>query len=393
MRPSLRRAPMARIARMAQGHALARLAGLVGSAVLASLLAALAGCSPKPPIRIGMLAEVHGADVNFGEDARNGVLLAIEQRNADGGVAGRPLELVVQPVDTAQAQQARDALVDLHGAGVQVLVGPFGTRMAMELLPAAASTGMLMLSPTVSSNALVGLDDQLLRLNQSNRNSAQAAARMLRASGRQRVAVARDLRNADYAVPWSDAFRAAFEAAGGGVVAVIDFGMDPELAFEAVVQRLLAAQPDGLVFVASGADAARLAQQVRKRDTGLPLAAAGWAATPALLELGGKAVEGMQVLQSHDPQSSSPHFRAFQQAFRQRYDTAPGYGATAAYDAVLVLAEALARAQAGESPKQALLRHGPYQGLQQRIVFDGFGDAERSGHPTVVRDGRFESLP
>lgn len=349
-------------------------------------MAGLAGCA-RPPLRIGFLNEVHGADANFGEDARNGAMLGIEQCNAAGGIAGRPVELVVHSFDH---RQARGALQALQDAGAEVLVGPFGTRLALQLLPMAETARVLMLSPTVTSQALVGKDDQLLRLNLTNGESAQATARMLRDAGCRRIALARDVRNAEYAVAWGEAFRAAVEATGGAVVDTVDFGLEPALSFEAVVRHLLAGGPDGLMFVASGADAARLAQQARKHDAGVLLAAAAWAATPALIELGGQAVEGLLVAQAHNPQDRSPRFLAFQRSFRERFDEQPGYGAACAYDAVLVLVQALQRADAGESPKEALLRHGPYDGLQQSIAFDRFGDARRAAHATVVRGGRFE---
>ncbi|WP_326533179.1 ABC transporter substrate-binding protein [Pseudorhodoferax sp.] len=356
-------------------------------ALLAAATLGLAGCGRQAPVRVGWLNEARGADRQFSEDARSGVLLAIEQRNAAGGLGGRRFELVVQDFVAGRACTALHALAAM---GVQAMVGPFSTQLALELLPQAAATGVLMLSPTITSNALVGHDDALMRLNLSNPESALATARMLRGDGHRRIALARDLRNADYAVAWGDAFRAAFEAEGGEVVGVVDFGQGPELSFDTVVQQLLAARPDALVFAASGADAARLAQQVHKRGARVALAAAGWAATPALLELGGQAVEGMQVAQAYNPRDESPRFRAFQQAFQERFDSAPGYGAAVSYDAMLVLAEAMARTRPGETLKQALLQHGPYQGLQQSIAFDRFGDAGRTAYATVVHHGHFE---
>lgn len=356
-------------------------------ALLAGAALGLAGCRQQASVGIGWLTDLDDTDRQTSEDARSGVVLAAEQRNAAGGLAGRPFELVERDFVAGQADAALRALA---AAGVQAMVGPFSTRLVLELLPQAASSGVLMLSPTVTSDALVGQDDALVRLNLSNTESAWATAQVLRSHGVRRIALARDLGRADYAVPWSDALRAAFEAAGGELVGVVDFGNDRELSFDAVVQRLLAAHPDGLVFAANGTDAARLAQQVRKRGVRVTLAAGGVAATPALLELGGQAVEGMWVVQAHNPRDTSPRFREFQQAFQQRFDTTPGYGATVSYDAMQVLAEAMARALPGESIKQSLLQHGPYQGLQQDIVFDRFGDAGRRACVTVVRHGRFE---
>ena len=58
-----------------------------------------------------------------------------------------------------------------------------------------------------------------------------------------------------------------------------------------------------------------------------------------------------------------------------------------------LLVDALARRGADESPRQALLRLLPYQGLQETIRFDGVDGAGRKAHFSVVRGGRFEPLP
>lgn len=39
-----------------------------------------------------------------------------------------------------------------------------------------------------------------------------------------------------------------------------------------------------------------------------------------------------------------------------------------------------------------MLKHGPYQGLQQQISFDATGDTPRKVFFTEIRDGRFVPL-
>ena len=39
--------------------------------------------------------------------------------------------------------------------------------------------------------------------------------------------------------------------------------------------------------------------------------------------------------------------------------------------------------------KDALIRFGPYEGLQQEVRFDANGDASRVAHFMMVKDGRF----
>ena len=57
-----------------------------------------------------------------------------------------------------------------------------------------------------------------------------------------------------------------------------------------------------------------------------------------------------------------------------------------------ILFEALSRRAGGESVKAAVLRNGPYQGLQQRIVFDANGDTQRKVFFTEIRDGAYRKL-
>lgn len=361
---------------------------VVGLAVALGLLA----CGPRPPLRIGLLAGLSDRNASFSEDARNGVILAIEQLNAAGGVAGRPLELLVQ--DHGQgADKSLPAVQALLDARVDAIIGPYASPVATQVLPVVDKARVLMLGPTVTGNSLVGQDDYLVRLNLTNRDSAREAARMLYGAGWRHTALARDLHNADYAAAWSQEFRTAFAALGGTVAGEADFRSGLDASFDGVVRALLAMHTDGLLFVTSSVDAARLAQQVHKLVPRKPMAASGWAANPALIELGGKAVEGMMVAQTYSRADTSPRYRAFEQAYVARFNRYPSYSAIASFDAVLVLHQALDKASAGETLRDAVLRHGPYQGLQQTIALDRFGDAERPAYFTVVRNGQFELLP
>lgn len=352
----------------------------------------LAGCLAEPPLRIGVLADLSGRNARFNIDGRNGVLLATEQINQAGGVRGRRIELLVRD---AGGGDGRDfvAARQLLGAGVDLVIGPFSSSMADRLLPLFDDAGVLLLCPTSTDVVLAGRDDQLLRLNRTTRESARDHAQLLHGRGHVRLALATDMRNASNNGGWRDDFVQAFANLGGVVVADAEFGVAAEPTVHQVAQSLLAAGPDGLVFVANGVDAARLAQQVAKRQSRLPMAAPDWAEDSSLMEVGGHSVEGMLLASAHRHGDEEPRWRDFHRAFRERFGNEPNYRSIAAYDALTVAAAALARAQPGESARDALLRHGPYQGLQQMVAFDRYGDAKRAAYHTVVRGGRFEALP
>ncbi len=356
-------------------------------------LAALAGCSRQGPFKLGFLAGLSGRAAVTSEEGRNGAILAVEQVNQAGGLGGLPIELTVQD-NGDDVQTALRAMQALVAAGVQAVVGPFASSVAREVLPLAEKAGVLLVSPNATASALAEQDDALVMLNPSTREATRAYAELLWRRGQRRVAVATatDARNGLYAMAWRDEFSAAFQALGGTVTAQQGFASDASTAYGQVVRSLLDSQPDGLVFACGSVDAVRLAQQVRKQAPEMPVAVADGAAGEALIALGGDAVEGIIAGQLHDRSSRAPRYLGFVEAYQARFGRQPGYHAVLSHDAITVLVQAQTRRGRGESLKQAVLRHGPYDGLQQPIVLDASGDTTRPPFFVVVRDGRFEPL-
>lgn len=350
-----------------------------------------ASCGPQPPLRIGFLGGLASQGSDVSEDGRNGAQLAVEEINRQGGVRGRLLELVVREIGHHEAA-SQAAAQALQSARVVATVGPFTSTQAVAMLPWADAAHMLLLSPTVNASELVGRDDQLIRLNGALADSAQAFAAMLVARGQRRIAVAFDEVNHAYSRHWLPALREHLQALGGEVVVQVGFAPGAALSYAGLAQALVVSAPDGVMFICSGASAARLAQQLRKQGSKVPLAATEWAATDSLIEMGASAVEELVTAHPYDPADRSLPYQDFRKRYQERHGRAPGFGALGAHDAVSVLAQALTRAEPGEAAKEAVLRHGPYQGLQGPIVFDRFGDTRRTLHFIQVRDGAFAPL-
>ena len=72
-----------------------------------------------------------------------------------------------------------------------------------------------------------------------------------------------------------------------------------------------------------------------------------------------------------------------------RFQRSPGYSSVSAHDAATVVLTALKKRRPGETLKSAALRSGPYEGLQQQIVFDANGDTERKVFFTEIRSGHY----
>lgn len=363
---------------------------------LAGALALLGGlmsaCGPQPPIVIGFVGGLTDRNADNGQAGQNGVILAVEQFNRNGGLAGRMVQLISHDdaQNPAAAERAARALVD---AKVEAVVGPFTSGVAEVTVPILNRAGVFQISPTVTSMAFYGQDDHLFRLNPTTRDNARDYARVLVARGQRRVAVAYDLRNRSFTESWLKEFRLFLERSGARVVAAVPYDSQPDTRFDTVVADMLKARPDGLFFISGALDVARLAQQARQQAPQLPMGASEWAATEQLLELGGAVVEGLLIAQNYNHEDGSVRFRDFTEAYIKRFQHNPGYSSVSAYDATTVLLTALQQRRPGESLKAAVLRGGPYQGLQQTIAFDANGDAARRIFFTEVRGGSYVLLP
>lgn len=100
------------------------------------LLAVLAVVArAQEPIKIGEYASLTGKEAVWGQTSHHGVVLAIEEINAAGGVLGHPLELVTTD-SKSRAEDASRLFRELAASGARVIVGNIasGETLAASVL-------------------------------------------------------------------------------------------------------------------------------------------------------------------------------------------------------------------------------------------------------------------
>lgn len=347
--------------------------------------------NPATPLRLGVIVDVSGPSSSLGIAGRNGIQLAVEEANERGGIQGRPIELLYRDdgFDPSKAKQAGEELI---AARVEAAIGPMTSTMAEQLAPQFTEAGILLMGGTTLSPLLAGRDDMFFRTLSHKNPDAREIAVQLQHRGLQRIHLIIELSNHSFTRPWLDDFSRHLQEAGLRLGQVVEFNRDQQTDFAALAERALADQPDAVVLVSSALDTALLATQLRLRQPQLTLATPAWAAADTLIEMGGRAVEGMLTAQGFDLYDLSAEFLTFKQRYQTRFGQQIDTGAVASYNATRVLLTALEQRQPGEHLKQTLLRIRRFQGMQFPIVFDDFGDSDSRLFPMVVRDGRFISL-
>lgn len=353
----------------------------------------LSACA-KPPVKVGLPLVLTGLTSRIGIAGRNGALLAAERINAEGGIRGRRLELLPRD-DFEDPDKALEVDRALAEEGVVALVGHMASRTGLKAAEFAAERRLPLVSPTISSTDYSGKDDYFFRIIGSNALMGKTLAAYARKAGLSRAAAAYESTNRSYTVPFFEGFKAEFERQGGVVLRPRSFATSASLDYGAMVEDLLGEGPDAVFVVASPFDTAEVCQALQKRGSPLPVLAAMWAMTDDLFVFGGRSVERLVGVMYLDPEDDSPAYRAFREEYSRRYGEEPSFASAYGYDAVMVLAKALAAARGldGPSIKEALLGIGRFEGLQGEIVLDRFGDCEKEPFVFRVRDGRFRRAP
>ncbi|MBI5602892.1 MAG: ABC transporter substrate-binding protein [Deltaproteobacteria bacterium] len=365
--------------------------GIVGVILLiGSLSFQLEGCIKKKPILIGFSAQLTGRQAELGVQERNGVQLAIETINEAGGVAGHKIELLVRD-DLGVPEKAKEADQELIKAGVHAIIGHATSAQAVAGLEVTNPAKVIMLSPTVSSPKLSGLDDYFFRVYPSFKDSAQAFAEYTyRREGVTRLAVIYDNDNAAYAKTYSTAFAEKFQSIGGKIADEVSFSSKAQPDFTSLLLKLRRSKANGLLIIASDVDTALITQRSRLMNWEIRRYSSAWAQTETLIKNGGQAVEGLKIEQAYAVSSQSRGFLDFQTRYQARFGQAPSFGAAFGYEAALVLAAALEKTGGkAEGLRQALTGIRDFRGLMDTFSFDRFGDVERPFYLSTIRGGKF----
>ncbi|MBE72751.1 MAG: ABC transporter substrate-binding protein [Thalassospira sp.] len=347
----------------------------------------LVACDQSGPIKIGFIAGLSGPGSDAGTDALDALKLAAQQVNTDGGINGRMVEIIPRD-DLKTPEVAQNHVRELKRLGVDAIVGPIISSIGMAMLPVINELGVVTISPTVSAADFAGFRDNLFRMNTTTRENARAYARRYIDQGYERVALALDGQNQAFTDSWYREFLLELDALDGRVISKIWINTDNITHAEAASQ-LLADDPDAIVLITNSTDSAQMAQEIRKLSSSIPLAVSEWAGSQALIEVGGEAVEGVELAQAYDRYDTNPRFQKFVAAFNEMFGRQPGYTAVLGYDAATVLFAALRTKHPDQSLADALTNLPPQQGLHQELVFDAFGDGNRNIYFVAIQDGKF----
>jgi len=366
----------------------------VGALVLLTVILA-GGCGGEKHadsggIRVGFFGALTGQQATFAISGRNGALMAIEEINAAGGVLGKPVSLVAED-DRGEASEAASAVSKLITRDhVVALIGENASSRSLAAAPIAQSYGVPMISPSSTNVEVTKKGDYIFRVCYIDAYQGKVLAAFARRNLEARTAAILTDSRSDYSVGLADAFRAAFTAAGGRIVADARYS-EGDSDFSAQLTAIRPLSPDVLFLPGYYTDAGLIARQAR--GLGLKatlLGADGWD-SPKLVEIGGDAMEGAYLSNHYSVDDPAAAVRRFVDAYKKKYGAEPDSIAATSYDAMRLLADAIGRAGSteGRRVRDALASTKDFPGVTGKITMDADRNPIKPAVVLKVEGGRF----
>ncbi|MBL0420078.1 ABC transporter substrate-binding protein [Ramlibacter sp. AW1] len=300
------------------------------------------------PIRIGMITDRVGPAKPYAEPVAQGAVFAVKQLNANGGLLGRPVELLVED-DQGRPDVSATAARKLVDSGVAFILSVSLTPATQQAQNVTMETKTPHMTPSNSGDTLTTQINNPNFWQTGPLGSTQIATLLsyAKAKNYKRVALITD--NSDLGQLTNKFFKAGLEKAGVQV-AVEEVVPRGSTTAEPQMQKLRAANPDAIFMTGVlTPENALILRAYRQLGLKAPVLGNYNLSVPQTSSVAKGLLDGVVFVDAFDP--DKPETKRFIEAFKKDQGTEPynlnGYG----YDGVMLVADAIKRAGSTDKEK------------------------------------------
>ncbi len=371
---------------------------LISFVVMVGLSFVLGGCEKKAapegePIVIGSILRL-SLGASDGIPAKRGIEIAVKEINDNGGINGRPLEVIFedsQDKDT-EAVNAANKLISVDK--VPAIIGPMKSGEVLAVAPIAEDNMVVLITPTATSPKVTDAGAYIYR--GCSRIDAQVDALVnyaMEKYGAKKAAIL--FSKEPYGEGFKDLFLKFFGEKGVEVVAVESF-MVGDKDFKAQLTKISGTQFDIICIPGYLQETAPAAVQARMLGITAPTFGGYGDIAPLYIELAGEAAEGHVVSSEYDEGYDTAKNKDFIKKYYEYVDKDPNEPnnimfAAITYDMTYIVADAMK--EVGTDPtaiKGYIDNLADYDGVTGKLSFDDNGDVQKGGiYLFEVQSGKY----
>ena len=330
---------------------------IITGVTIASALLSPVLTSAQDTVKIGANYELSGDAASYGTQMLEGLELAVEEVNANGGVLdGQEIEIVSYD-NQSDVTESASVAQRLVAEGVVGVVGPATTGNTEAQLPIFTEANIPMVSPSATDDNITfdSAGDVLeyffrVCFNNSYQGSAGAAfaAEDLSATN----ALVFVDQSSDYSRGLAVNFNAEFESRGGTIVNEDSFTAG-DTDFSAILTTAMTQDFDVIYIPAYYTEAGLIIKQAREMGIEQPIIGPDGFSSEVLLDLAGvENANDIYYTDHFSNESEEESVQNFLSAFEERYGKEGGTWNALGYDAAMLIIDAIERS--GSTDPQAI---------------------------------------
>ncbi|OGT21507.1 MAG: hypothetical protein A3C55_01350 [Gammaproteobacteria bacterium RIFCSPHIGHO2_02_FULL_42_13] len=328
-----------------------------------------------------------------GQSLKEGVSLAMEQVNAKGGIDGRKIQLIERDDEDSTDQSlliAQDFSKDYR---MHLAITHISSHAAV---PAAATyefSNIIMMNPSATSLRLIKPSyKNIFRIIPNNELMGSYLANYARQQGYKNIIIY--YARTEYGRDLANAFEKYAKIMGLNIVDRYSYLQQLNSYSIALENWKILHKFDAIFLAGTVPEAAIIVKQARYLNINVPIFGADALNSDALIDIAGKAAEGVVALTTFSPNKPTPIVQQFTQEFYKKFGINPNQISALGYDSFKLLAYGIESTHSEDATKIATFfrQMKLWEGVDGAIVFDKTGDLKDNGNlsKVIVKDGKFQ---
>ena len=364
------------------------------SFILVVLVFAITSCGKKNEniIKIGQYASLTGSEATFGISSDNGLKLAVEEINKNGGVLGKKIEMITEDNQgkTSETQTVVQKLINRDK--VVAIIGEVASSRSKAGAPICQQYHIPMITPASTNPEVTAIGDYIFRVCFIDPFQATVMSKFILNSMKiKKVALLVDQKNA-YSTGLAENFRRIFTSMGGEIIEEQKYS-NGDKDFKAQLTSIKSKNPEGLFIPGYYTDVGLIAIQAREIGITAPLFGSdGWESEKLTEGKAKDALEGCYFSTHVSAEDPNPDVQSFIKRYREKFKMEPDAMSFLAYDAGMLLFDAMKRAGSteGEKVKNELAKTKDFKGVTGLITINEKRDAVKPAVVLEIKGGKFK---
>lgn len=368
-------------------------------AILLSVIIFLSACSTNSgrkseertePIKIGVAAPLTGGWAVGGTAVRDGMLLAVEKLNTQGGINGKQVELVIEDTRSSVKDAVTIAQKLITTDHVPIVIGGGLSAEAMAIAPVAEETRTVFLSTIALTTPLEKAGEWVFKLRESTGKHAERTLNEIENRGYTRLAILSQQYEA--CDDFLDQMEKRYDTFSIEVIAIEKFeGQEVEDSdMRTQLLKLLDSNADALFVCGLYGELGLVFKQAEELGIDMPMFSMVAMENKKLFEVAGDTAEGTVYTSS---KFSCEDERVFCDAFKEKFGRDPDYRAAFGYDSIMIIAQSIQqKGYTADGIRKGLLAIQDYDGATGKTSFDADGNAEKEVVVKQVRGREFVEI-